>query len=427
MLKKIRESILAKNIFIYMFANIINKVIPFVTLPILTIYISPSDFGIVSTFSALTAIIAIFIRIGTTSLVNINFFKMSKNELSILIANIIILVLKTSLVVCILIYFFQDKLSVKLNLPILWVYISLVLAFMRFIISINLILWQVEKNSKAFAIFEIALMLITTCLALFFVIYYDLRWVGILVSQLLATFFFFLISIYSINERKYFKLEFNKKYIFEILSFGVPLLPHTVSNWIRTGADRILITTLVGTSATGLYSIGFQFGFIVGIVATAFNQAFSPYLYNKLKKISKFEKIKLVKWTYVYFFGLLIFATFISFVMPIIIEYFLDKRYMRSNEFIPWIAFGFAFQGMWMMVSNYVYYMKKTFKLSMVSIIASSFHIFLSYMLIKENGALGAAQASTISFFIAFVLIWLLSAKYYPMPWLLRKDSFEKN
>ena len=41
----------------------------------------------------------------------------------------------------------------------------------------------------------------------------------------------------------------------------------------------------------------------------------------------------------------------------------------------------------------------------------------LSYFFIKENGSIGAAQATTISFFITFILVWLLSSKLYPMPW----------
>ena len=41
----------------------------------------------------------------------------------------------------------------------------------------------------------------------------------------------------------------------------------------------------------------------------------------------------------------------------------------------------------------------------------------LNYFLIKANGVIGAAQATTITFFVSFVLTWILSAKVYKMPW----------
>ncbi len=40
-----------------------------------------------------------------------------------------------------------------------------------------------------------------------------------------------------------------------------------------------------------------------------------------------------------------------------------------------------------------------------------------SYVLIQENGSIGAAQATTLFSFIMFVSVWILSAKIYPIPW----------
>ena len=47
--------------------------------------------------------------------------------------------------------------------------------------------------------------------------------------------------------------------------------------------------------------------------------------------------------------------------------------------------------------------------------------IGLLYVLTKANGAIGAAQASLVSFFMTFLLTWYLANKVYKMPWKIWK------
>ncbi|GAI91605.1 unnamed protein product, partial [marine sediment metagenome] len=55
--------------------------------------------------------------------------------------------------------------------------------------------------------------------------------------------------------------------------------------------------------------------------------------------------------------------------------------------------------------------------LAWITLMSAVINIGLNYFLIKANGAIGAAQATTITFFISFILTWILSAKVYQMPW----------
>ena len=49
---------------------------------------------------------------------------------------------------------------------------------------------------------------------------------------------------------------------------------------------------------------------------------------------------------------------------------------------------------------------------------SSLIHIALFYYFIKINSIVGAAQANLISFLLTFLVVWYLSHKVYPMPWL---------
>ena len=160
---------------------------------------------------------------------------------------------------------------------------------------------------------------------------------------------------------------------------------------------------------------------IISILCTAFNKAFNQFLYRKLSNINEDEKNKLVLFSYFYFFIILCLALLISLISPWIIVNFLDERYKNSLEIVPYITFAYAFQGMYIIVVNYLYYIKKTVYLGYLTLICGLIHVILSFTLIKLYGLIGAAQASLISFSLMFFAVWILSAKLYPMPWLKPK------
>lgn len=400
-----------------MFTEIINKAVPFLLLPIITMFLTPSDFGIVATYGAFISILAVFIHLSMTGAVNVNFFKLSKVQIKKYITNILLIISFTSLLAFVVVWIFQSQLSAKLEIPFLWLFIGVVVSLAQFLTALNLGLWQVEQNPKAFGVYQLAQMFANTSLVLLLVVGYKMGWEGQLIGQAMATILFALISFGFIYRRGYLLFQIDKEFIVDALKFGVPLIPHALSSWLRTGVDRIFVTTMISTTATGLYAVGYQLGMVVGVVAMAFNQAYSPYLYKSLIGIEEQEKKELVKFTYIYFIGILFFASLLSFVMPWFILYFLNDKYVDSAMFVPWIAFGFAFQGMYLMVVNYIFYAKRTLALAAVTFSSGVLHVIISYFLIKSNGSIGAAQATTISFLIMFISVWILSARIYSMPW----------
>jgi len=76
---------------------------------------------------------------------------------------------------------------------------------------------------------------------------------------------------------------------------------------------------------------------------------------------------------------------------------------------------------MYFMVTNYIFYVKKTKYLSYVTISSGAINVVLLLLLIPHYGISGAAYAFMIANLIRFVGTWILSAKLYDMPWSLFK------
>jgi len=69
---------LIKKVSIYTSANILVKAIPFLLLPVLTRYLSPSDYGIIAIFQVILAFLIVFIGLNSNGAVMVNFFKLDK-------------------------------------------------------------------------------------------------------------------------------------------------------------------------------------------------------------------------------------------------------------------------------------------------------------------------------------------------------------
>lgn len=416
-LSKLKNSVLFKNTFIYTLLQLVKSGIPFLLLPILTRYLTPEDYGMIATYNTFVGAVSIFVGLSMAGAVGVSFFHLKQEELKKYIGNVFNILLLTTSVVVLIVIFFQPLLVERLKLPLFWLYIAIFVAWMQMITAINLTLWRSQQKAKPFAYYEVSQTLFNISLSLFLIIALNYGWEGRVIGTAMAAILFGLLSIVFIYKRDYAALNYSVDYMKDALKFGIHLIPHQMALWMRSGVDILLITSIVGVSSTGLYSVGFQFGMVVGIFANAFNNAFSPYLYEKLKSKTPEIQKNLVKFTYYYFIGIVIFAMLLSTFFIWLIPYFLDEKFQGASEYIYWISLAYAFQGMYLMVVNYIFYAKKNHLLSMVTISTSIFHVVLSYILINYTGPIGAAYASVISFSLTFILVWRISGRVVKMPW----------
>ena len=409
---------LLKNSFIFVLGDVLNKAVPFFMLPVLTRYLTPEDYGIISLFTVFVSILAVFTGLSIHGAINVNFFKMKKDDLKVFIGNCIIILNVSTFIVLFFIYMLHPLIIEKLNIGIEWIFVGVVLAFSQFLTTINLLLWMAEEKPKPYSIYQISQTLTVTLLSLTLIVGFRMNWEGQLIATTIGTLLFSIISFVFIIKRGYLIFQPKKEYMKDALQFGVPLIPHALASWVITGADRIVIMGILGTSATGIYAVGYQIGMIMGVLVTALNKAWNPYIYKILSTNPTLkDKKKIVKFTYIYFIGIFLFAIIFSKISELLIPYFLGEKFTEATKFILYFSITFSFQGMYFMVTNYIFYVKKTHILAYVTFSTALLHLGLLYLLVNTNGSIGAAQANIITFAVTFFIVWILANKSYPMPW----------
>lgn len=417
MIRKLLRSELIKNSFIFTTANIINAAIPFLLLPILTRLLSPSDYAIVSILQISISISTILIGLNAHGAINVNYFKISQENLKKYVGSVFTILITSFLLFLLLIFLSKNLLSGLLQVPGNWVLIVAVIGFFQFITTSNLVIWQAEKKSIPYGILQIAQTILNIAFSVLFVVTFGLNWRGRILGILIATIIIALISLFILYKKGYLKINKNKEYIIDALKFGIPLIPHSIGNWMMTYIDRFFIIHIISLAAAGLYSVGYQFGMIIGLVAMSFNKAWVPYLYERLEKNNDPSKKSIVKITYLFFAAIIILASFVSLISPWLVHTFVSEEFWGSIAYIPWITFGYAFLGMYYMVTNYIFYIKKTHILAWVTFSSAILNIILNYILINRYGALGAAHATFFTNLVFFIAVWILTSRTYKMPW----------
>lgn len=417
MIGRILRLQILQNTLIFSGSSIVNRAIPFLLAPIITQYLAPADYGVVANFISLLTVLVVFTGVNTNGILEVQYFNVDREYFKLQVGNIIIVLVAFSALTLLAVWLLSPWLSELLELPVHWLITGVLCAVAMFLTNINLGLWQLEKKAKSYATFTLVETVINIGLSLFFIIVWKMTWDGRLYGIAFSIIAFGGLSLLMIHLRGMITLRFNKLLFSEALAFGLPLIPHNLGGWLRTGVNIVIITHLLGSAYTGIYNLGSQLAMVVFFVGNGFTKALTPVIYEKLAAPSKSSDLRLVQINYLFFAGILLFALATSLLSPYVIKTFFKESYHGSTAFIPWLSFSFAFFSMYFAVVTYLLHYKKTIALSIISTVSGLLNLLICYTLVQFIGAEGAAIASFVSFAFMFVVVLIYAQHLHPLPW----------
>ena len=393
MLKK-----LLKNSSIYLGTEILNKAIPFLLLPIITTYLSPTEYGVYGMYQVLISFIIPFIGMNLHIHITINYFKISKEKLSEILNSILVLLHFHTLLALIVVFIISFFINNPLGIENRYLYILPLIIYIQMINTFNLTILRNQEKALKYGIIQITISIFNFSSVLLLLLCFNMGWTSLVYGLLIGHFIVFLYSFY------YMKVEYNLKFnIFysfkKIYLISLPLIFHLIGGSIIFLSDRIFIQQMQGLKDVGLYSIGNQFGIITLIVLNSVVLAINPWMY---KKLANNENI--LKYIYLLMGLFLIIGVVIWLSALFVFPYMVDSKYVEAKNVIFWISIGFVFRGWYQLFYNVVLNEGKTKIFMYITLGAGISNLILNYFLIRLNGIVGAAQATMIAFFIMFLL-----------------------
>lgn len=398
-----------KSISVYTALGFINKAFPILLLPFLTRVLTPADYGIMAMFATVKAFFGPFIGLGTISSVERYYFDKKELNFPSYLSNVLLITLATTFLFGSIFLLFSQSISSLSGVPksVLWIVIVVTLGSL--INRINLIIYRVQFKSMSFAY----LSLIETAtyfllmIALVFVLKFN--WKADVYAQLIIYTTLGIWGIYMLKKSHLLDLTFNlnKEYIKSAFAFGIPMFVHTFGLFFVNMTDRLFITNFIGIEATGIYTIGFKMATIVVFFTTAFNNAYVPWLYAKLKTNTK-ASIKRA------FSSTLYSAIFVAcsgglllLLLPFLYPILVGEKFASSLDVSKIIIIGEVFNAFYVLLMSYILFQKATKYIMYITLSTSVLSVGLNYWLIPLFGIIGAANVLLGIYFLKFILTLL--------------------
>lgn len=405
---------------VYGASNVLQRAIPFLLLPVLSRYLSKADFGSMAMFAAVAAVATPLIGFNVSYGLRRRYYDLDRDALGSYIASCLAVLAAGSTAGLVLVGLLAGPLQSLTALPRWWLMAAVAYAGAQVLILLPLTLWQVEHAALRYGTVQVIRSAALAGLTVVLVIVVGLSWQGA-VAAMLATSLAVAALIAAPSLRHWIRWHVDAEHVRHALSYGGGLIPHTLGALAITNADRFFITHHVGAEETGVYWVGYQFGFIVALVADAFNRAWTPWLFERLEAGDGDRAV--VRRTYAAFLVFAGLAAIVTLAAPAVVALVLDPEVAGAERFVGWIALGFAFNGMYRVIAGYVYFFEKTVALSAITGLCAVLNLGLNAVFVPRVGAIGAAQATAAAFLLGFVLTWLLAQRVRPMPWLLGRGS----
>ena len=417
---------LVKETFVYTLTDVIGKAMSFILLPIVSFFLPSSELGIATNFTVLTSLIILLAGLAIVNSVPYFFYEQNREENASLVSNLLMLCLGLCVVVGGLAACFSQLIFEYLQLSLHIQLLGVVFVIGSLISSINLILLRLENKPKQYAILQVLQIILHALFVILFVIVLRGGGEGKIYAEVLVFSIVGMIHLVMMLKKGYISFRFQMPWIKRLLRFGLPLLPHSISFWLKGGMDKVFITTYCGLQFNGLYSMAISVSSVYTMLMQSFFNAYTPYLQKRLAGLDGGqcfdEKRSIVKQIY------LIYALFgVVGILAVVIcwgifHYMIDSKYLPAMAYIPLIILANFIYTFYNFTIEFIYKVKKTLVMGIITFTGSLIQMLLSYVLIKEYGVMGAVYSLLIGNTMITIGISVYSNMVYRMPWLLRKQ-----
>lgn len=386
----------------YAVANILIKVLPFITLPVFTHILTPVDFGIYNTYLSYENILSIVIGLGITGTIRVAKIDYP-STFEEYISSLYGIVGVSGVIFGLLIFagyelFFGSQ-GGWITSGILAVLILHSICMQIFCIATAkyAIIGDVKNNIELSVIITILNVAISLVLCLF--VMTDVPYLG----RILGTFFAALIVACVATAKQlaqHWKL-FQKRYWAFAMELGTPLILHQLSITLLANCDKIMIQRIVGDAETGIYSIAVTITLALGVLVASMDDSWAPWFYDKIKK-HRYQTIKKYNTLMIYFFASIV--AIVILISPELIKMVSAKEYWDAIYIFPTLAASVFFNFVYIIPVNFEYTQKNTRFISISTIITAIINVILNYICIKLIGYIGVAYATMISKIILLMM-----------------------
>lgn len=391
----------------YTVGNMLIKGINFLSLPLFSRLLNTEEFGIYNVFVSYEAILYVIIGMAIHSSIrsaNIK-FKGNINEYT---SSVSIIYLVNAMIMLFIALIFNKQLSKLLAFDKLIIVLLIFYSLGSALLSLYNNYISLEYSYKKYLLVSFLNSVGNVCISLVLIltIFKKKRDIGRIVgatSTICILAFFILCIMY-----KKAKPKINKSYWKFAVKYSIPIVPHGISQVLLAQFDRIMIRSIVGNAAAGIYSLAGNIMLILTIITDSISTAWSTWFYDQISE-NRIESInKRAKQLSFFFVVLTVGLLTISPELIIILG---GKEYSAGQYVaIPMIVDAFILFIYNIIVSS-EYYKNKTTYIMLGTMVAMVINLITNYVFISKYGFIAAAYTTLFSYMCYLILHIVISHK----------------
>ena len=398
-----RNSTIVKGGLFSMF-SFFNKGLNFILLIIIANFLTPEEYGSLSLFTTLIMLFGFFMCLSGEGYMSVVFFKKTFEEfrksLTCICLIPCVMVVLSLLLLCVGSFITLELFGLK----IIEVFYALTISFLTFYVNLYLDYNRIKERIIAYGIISCSFAFINFILTLLFIVLFNAGWHGRVYSLLFCTIIYAFFTVFVFLKNKLLTVSGLSITTFRTIAlWGMPLIPHATSIWIRQGCDRYIINDSYTMYEVGIFSFALNLANIMNMVGMAFNSSNSIDIYKSLSNPTETLLPKLRGYTK----KMIGFYTVISIGMMVVVSLFIPFALPNySNSLIYYyllVPYGFL-QCIYYLYCNYLFYYGMNKQIMKITFSAALIHLLLSFLLTRYSLFLTALIYTVTQLIIVFSL-----------------------
>jgi O-antigen/teichoic acid export membrane protein len=402
---------------VYGLGNVVAKAIGFLMVPFYTHFLAPADYGMLEILDISMSLLGMVLNMGmAAALMRCYSLAPTLPQKNRVVSTAFLFVTLTGLLTFVVGAAVTPQASHMLlgpNVPSSFLLMAFSSFVLGYIANLPRTYLRALEASGSFVMVDSAALFLMLGLNIYFIAVLKIGAVGILLSSLIAAALqVILLSFWTVKKAGF---GFSGKLLRQMIGFGLPLIFSNLALFTLNFADRFFIRHFQSLDVVGIYAVGYKFGFMLNyLIVQPFFVMWQGRMYEIYKQpdhASIFGQIFMLYSVVLMYAGLAL-ATF----SPEIGLFIVGPSFAGTASIIPVVTLAYVFCGIGYFNQLGMFLTNRTKIIGMLSAGAAVLNLVLNYFLVLNEGMIGAAWATLLSFAVMAVAGFFFSQRLFPLP-----------
>lgn len=188
----------------------------------------------------------------------------------------------------------------------------------------------------------------------------------------------------------------------EMVVYALPMIPNSISWWVSNSSDKFILTFFWGTSINGIYSVAYKIPSILSIFLSIFIGAWQI---SAVEQFGTSESQRFYSNVYEMYETLLVVGSSVLIAITRVLASVLySADFYQAWLYTPILILASVFNSLAAFYGSIYTSSKNTGMLFYSTLLGAVSNIVLNFILIPKWGAMGAAIATMVSYFIVWFI-----------------------